>query len=116
MKAQDAATIIIMASGLKLTPSICDIDSATGNIKAAVAVLLIMLVIRIVSRKTTPSAILGLLPPRTVHNFATVSERPLAVTADSKPKATPRTTRVSVHLVDSTGLDRGPLGEVAVQQ
>jgi hypothetical protein len=50
---------MIMASGLKLTPSTCDIDSATGNMKAAVAASLIILVIRIVSRKTTPSAILG---------------------------------------------------------
>jgi hypothetical protein len=31
-------------------------------------------------------------------------------------QAPPKTTRVSVHLVDSTGLDRGPLGEVPVQQ
>ena len=29
-------------------------------------------------------------------------------------KAPPNTTRVSVHLVDSNGLDRGPLGEVQV--
>ncbi len=29
-------------------------------------------------------------------------------------QAPPKTTRVSVHLVDSTGLDRGPLGEVPV--
>ncbi|MFZ0519222.1 MAG: hypothetical protein WAM20_19395 [Acidobacteriaceae bacterium] len=30
-------------------------------------------------------------------------------------QAPPNTTRVSVHLVDSNGLDRGPLGEVRVQ-
>jgi hypothetical protein len=30
-------------------------------------------------------------------------------------KAPPNTKRVSVHLVDSNGIDRGPLGEVLVQ-
>jgi hypothetical protein len=46
--------------------------------------------------------LMSVIPTEPVHLHTTV-------------QAPPNTTRVSVHLVDSHGLDRGPLGEVFVQ-
>lgn len=43
--------MMIIANGLKLTRSISDMERATGNIKAAVAALLIRLVITMVPRE-----------------------------------------------------------------
>ena len=59
--AHDAVTMMIIAKGLKFTPSDLDSDSATGNMNAAVAGLLIRLVMIIVPTKTTGEGITGLM-------------------------------------------------------
>src|SRR5262252_4040005 len=94
MKAHEAAIMMMIANGLKLTRSICASERATGNINAAVAVLLIKLVMMMVPTKTTASAILGLLPPTAAQSSAILAESLLSVMADSSPRAAPRTAMV----------------------
>src|SRR5271166_4376068 len=114
MKAHDAAIIMIMANGLKLTPSICDIDNATGNMNAAAAALLMRLVITIVPTNTTANAILGLLPPMDAQSCAILADRPLPVMADSKPKAAPSTAMVfHCTLRQASSLVRQPVASIA---
>jgi hypothetical protein len=83
--------MMIIANGLKLTRSISDMERATGNIKAAVAALLIRLVITMVPANTTASAILGLLPPIDAQSWAILPDKPLPAIADSRPSAAPST-------------------------
>ena len=104
-----------MANGLKLTPSISDMDKATGNMKAAVATLLMMLVMTMVPMKTTANAIRGLPPPTVAHRFAMVSDKPLPVTADSRPRAAPSTTTVfHCRLRQACSLVRHPVASMAM--
>src|SRR5215469_15224992 len=109
--------MMMIANGLKLTRSICASERATGNINAAVAVLLIKFVIMIVPTKTTARAILGLLPPTAAQNSAILADNPLPVMADSSPRAAPKTAivfhctlRQACSMLRQLVSSRGPLG------
>lgn len=98
--------MMMIANGLKLPRTICASDRATGNIKAAVAVLLIRFVMMIVPTKTTASATLGLLPPTAAQSSAILPASPLPVMADSSPRAAPKTAIV-FHCTLRPGLLHG---------